>query len=98
VTEPAPQRPVPGPPRPVPGPVPGAPAAHTAHDAAATGTAPSAGAAPFAGTSPFAGTAPSVDTPSPFADLDARPVAEHVAVYEAEHERLQRELSTIDQL
>ena len=35
---------------------------------------------------------------SPFADLAGRPVAEHVAVYEAEHERLQRELSTIDQL
>jgi len=36
--------------------------------------------------------------PSPFAGLADRPVAEHVAVYEAEHERLQRELSTIDQL
>ena len=35
---------------------------------------------------------------SPFAGLAGRPVAEHVAVYEAEHERLQRELSTIDQL
>jgi hypothetical protein len=35
---------------------------------------------------------------SPFAGLAERPVAEHVAVYEAEHERLQRELSTIDQL
>jgi hypothetical protein len=33
-----------------------------------------------------------------FADLDERPVAEHVAVYEAEHSRLQRELGTIDQL
>ena len=35
---------------------------------------------------------------SRFTDLPDRPVAEHVAVYEAEHERLQRELSTIDQL
>ncbi|MGY1903360.1 hypothetical protein ACI8AH_12115 [Modestobacter sp. SYSU DS0903] len=35
---------------------------------------------------------------SPFAGLAGRPVAEHVGVYEAEHERLQRELSTIDQL
>ena len=35
---------------------------------------------------------------SPFADLAGRPVAEHVAVFEAEHERLQAELSTIDQL
>jgi hypothetical protein len=34
----------------------------------------------------------------PFADLDERPVAEHVAVFEAEHSRLQRELGTIDQL
>ena len=33
-----------------------------------------------------------------FAHLDQRPVAEHVAVYEAEHDRLQRELGTIDQL
>ena len=33
-----------------------------------------------------------------FADLDERPVAEHVAVFEAEHARLQRELGTIDQL
>ena len=34
----------------------------------------------------------------PFADLEARPVAEHVAVFEAEHARLERELGTIDQL
>jgi hypothetical protein len=33
-----------------------------------------------------------------FADLDERPVAEHVAVFETEHSRLQRELGTIDQL
>jgi len=33
-----------------------------------------------------------------FADLGQRPVAEHVAVFEAEHARLQRELGTIDQL
>ena len=33
-----------------------------------------------------------------FDDLDERPVAEHVAVFEAEHSRLQRELGTIDQL
>jgi hypothetical protein len=33
-----------------------------------------------------------------FAGLADRPVAEHVAVFEAEHDRLQRELSTIDQL
>ncbi len=33
-----------------------------------------------------------------FADLDEQPVAEHVAVFEAEHSRLERELGTIDQL
>jgi hypothetical protein len=35
---------------------------------------------------------------TPFAELASLPVAEHVAVFEAEHARLQRELSTIDQL
>ena len=38
------------------------------------------------------------DQGSRFAGLAERPVAEHVAVYEAEHRRLQGELSTIDQL
>jgi hypothetical protein len=38
------------------------------------------------------------DGAQPFADLDGRPVADHVPVYEAEHSRLQRELGTIDQL
>jgi hypothetical protein len=38
------------------------------------------------------------DAGSPYAGLGARPVAEHVAVFEAEHDRLQRELATIDQL
>jgi hypothetical protein len=33
-----------------------------------------------------------------FADLAERPVAEHVAVFETEHARLDRELGTIDQL
>lgn len=33
-----------------------------------------------------------------FADLEQRPVVEHVAVFEEEHSRLQRELGTIDQL
>ncbi|SNT05045.1 hypothetical protein SAMN06893096_1158 [Geodermatophilus pulveris] len=33
-----------------------------------------------------------------FADLDRRPVTEHVAVFEAEHARLQHELGTIDRL
>ena len=37
------------------------------------------------------------DAPS-FDELGQRPVAEHVAVFETEHARLQRELGTIDQL
>jgi hypothetical protein len=36
--------------------------------------------------------------PAPFDDLAERPVAEHVGVFEAEHDRLRRELATIDQL
>jgi hypothetical protein len=33
-----------------------------------------------------------------FAELDGRPVAEHVEVFEAEHDRLQSELGTIDRV
>jgi hypothetical protein len=42
--------------------------------------------------------APETGAAERFADLDEQPVAEHVAVFEAEHSRLQRELGTIDQL
>jgi hypothetical protein len=41
---------------------------------------------------------PGPDEEGRFAELDQRPVSEHVAVFEAEHDRLQRELGTIDQL
>lgn len=41
---------------------------------------------------------PAPSPADPFGTLAGRPVAEHVAVYQAEHDRLQRELSTIDQL
>jgi hypothetical protein len=64
-------------------------------DAGAEGTAPQGTAAE--------GT-PRTDAGSPgsagarFAGLEQRPVAEHVAIFEAEHDRLQRELGTIDQL
>jgi hypothetical protein len=34
----------------------------------------------------------------PFTDLAELPIAEHVAVFETEHARLERELGTIDQL
>jgi hypothetical protein len=33
-----------------------------------------------------------------YANLDGRPVAEHVEVFEAEHDRLQAELGTIDRI
>ena len=46
---------------------------------------------------PPAGTS-AADGGAPLGDLASRPVAEHVAVFEAEHDRLQRELGTIDRL
>jgi hypothetical protein len=74
-------------PRPVPGPPRPGPEA---------GPAPvPAGAVPVE--APSAGTS-TADGSAPLADLASRPVAEHVAVFEAEHARLQRELGTIDQL
>ncbi len=94
MTDPSRPRPVPGPPRPGLGgaPVTGAvrPAGPAAVPSAAAGPAGvgPAGAEP-AGAGPDAGA---------LAGLDRRPVAEHVAVFEAEHGRLQRELATIDQL
>jgi hypothetical protein len=42
--------------------------------------------------------APAVGAEAPFAGLADRPIAEHVAVFETEHARLERELGTIDQL
>ncbi len=82
-----PNRPVPGPPR--PGPWGGAapvPAAAMPHE-----TQPDE-------TQPDEAQPADTDDGTPFADLDRRPVTEHVAVFEAEHARLQRELGTIDQL
>jgi hypothetical protein len=61
-------------------------------DAGAEGTAPE-GTAPADAVPPAA-----VPAGARFAGLEQRPVAEHVAVFEAEHDRLQRELGTIDQL
>ena len=85
MTDPTRPRPVPGPPRPGPwaGPAP-VPAAAVPAEARPAEARP-------AGTS-------AADGGVPFADLASRPVAEHVAVFEAEHARLQRELGTIDQL
>jgi hypothetical protein len=48
--------------------------------------------------SPAQPTAEGSPPEDPFADLAGRPIAEHVAVYEVEHARLERELGTIDQL
>jgi hypothetical protein len=76
----------PAPPRPVPGPPRAVPAP------------PRAVPGPPAPVSDATAASPAVPAGSPFAGLADRPVAEHVGVYEAEHERLQRELSTIDQL
>ena len=77
-----PNRPVPGPPRPGPW----------------GGAAPVPAAAMPDETQPDGAQPADTDDGTPFADLDRRPVAEHVAVFEAEHARLQRELGTIDQL
>ncbi|MQA35066.1 hypothetical protein [Modestobacter roseus] len=80
-------------PRPVPGPPRGAPSGSSVAPTPGGrdgGTGESPARHDPAPTTPAAG--------PPFAGLAERPVAEHVGVYEAEHERLQRELSTIDQL
>lgn len=84
MTDPSRPRPVPGPPRPGPG---GAPLAE------AVGSAGQVAVPPPVSADPDGGAATGV-----LDGLGRRPVAEHVAVFEAEHDRLQRELATIDQL
>ncbi|MCW2637631.1 MAG: hypothetical protein JWQ99_3998 [Blastococcus sp.] len=74
----------PNPPRAVPGPPRPGPAG--ADDATIDGATADDAVSPAA-----------TDRPS-FGDLDDRPVAEHVSVFEDEHARLRRELGTIDQL
>jgi hypothetical protein len=73
----------PSPARPVPGPP-------------QPGPAPSDGSSPAA--QPSSTEEPTRSGAASFDDLEQRPVAEHVGVFEAEHARLQRELGTIDQL
>jgi len=51
-----------------------------------------------AGRDDAAASSPAPDGTAAFEGLDRRPVAEHVQIFEAEHERLRDELSTIDQL
>jgi hypothetical protein len=48
--------------------------------------------------SPARPTAQGTPQEDPFADLAERPIAEHLAVFETEHARLERELGTIDRL
>jgi len=73
--------------RPVPGPPrpADAMAADAARGASENGSPAPGAPVPAAGQDPFAG-------------LDQRPVDEHVAVFEAEHDRLQRRLGGIDQV
>ena len=73
--------------RPVPGPHPAGRAASTPADAREE-TGQDAPEGTVAGG--YAG--------DPYDGLEERPVAEHVEVFEAEHARLQHELSTIDRL
>jgi hypothetical protein len=74
----------PSPSRPVPGPPrPGPGPARFANGAAGATRPPHEAARPAA---------------DAFPDLEGRPVAEHVDVFEAEHARLERELGTIDRL
>ena len=82
MTDPSRPRPAPGPPRPG-----GAPRADAAGSAGPGAVPPPVSADPDGrgATGVLEG-------------LGRRPVAEHVAVFEAEHDRLQRELATIDQL
>jgi hypothetical protein len=82
MTEPSPSRPLPGPP----------PSPQLAADQAEPQAAPGIRAVPEPGDEESGLPA------EPFPDLTARPVAEHVAIFEAEHSRLKDELSTIDQL
>jgi len=57
-----------------------------------------AGQGPATGDAPAAGAGSAVVERDALAGLSGRPVSEHVAALEAEHDRLQRRLATIDQL
>ena len=93
--------------RPVPGPAPQQPASGSRAVGAATGGSPAPSTtAPETDEETAEETGPGTAAGTPgdrrpgaarFAHLPHRPVEEHVPVYEAEHARLQRELSTVDQ-
>ena len=96
MTSPDRPRPLPGPPGarlPVPGPaVPRPVTAPAPGDGGATAVSPSPDRVTDAADTG------STAAPDGLPDLAGRPLSEHVAVFEAEHARLQRRLSTIDQL
>jgi hypothetical protein len=87
MTEPSPSRPVPGPWG--TGPAAERPAQPSAAPGGPLGAPEAASEPAQPDTGPL---------PEPFARLDRLPTAEHVGIFEAEHSRLQDELSTIDQL
>jgi len=94
MTEPSSARPVPGPPRPGPAPAGVRPTAGSPADGGPEARADE-------GSRPDGSPSSSGDErgeAASYEELEQRPVAEHVAVFEAEHARLQRELGTIDQL
>jgi hypothetical protein len=68
----------------------------TEQDRTAPVPGPPPGAAPQSPAEPQG--SPAGEDQQRFADVDSRPVAEHVAVFDAEHARLQQQLSSIDQL
>ncbi|MGY2084713.1 hypothetical protein [Blastococcus sp. SYSU DS0539] len=99
MTEPTVPRPVPGPYRPGPRPAPVAgPGAASSPAAAARGDAdaPRTDAEPDRAGATDGPTASGADARGGLTGLGELPVAEHVAVFESEHARLQRELGTID--
>ena len=93
MTEPSAARPAPGPaPR---QPASGSPAVGAPSDGPPAPATMETGSATAEETAPATAGVPRPGAAA-FADLPRRPVEEHVAVYEAEHARLQRELSTVD--
>ncbi|TYP81983.1 hypothetical protein [Blastococcus xanthinilyticus] len=96
MTQPTAPRPVPGPYGPASGP---ASAADPGQGGTAAEPVPAGAAQPAdddARRPAPGGQAPEDRRSAGLAGLDGLPVSEHVAVFEAEHGRLQRELGTID--
>ena len=96
MTEPTAARPVPGPYRPGRAPAPAAADLPAAGDRAPETAPTAAEAAPGEAAQGGAAQPGTPERARALAGLGDLPVAEHVAVFEAEHARLQRELGTID--